>query len=1060
MMLLSRIRLVNWHFFSDVTVDLGIMSLLAGDNGSGKSTIIDALQYALVAKVQRIRFNAAATDRRTARTLESYTRAKVGADELDYLREECLSHVILEFDESGRRACAGIMVESFKEGECREHPWIVTDASLEEVMVYEEDRFLDPRRFREQVKAAGGRVCATKGEYNNRLTHLLGIFRRTGEINPYLEALVRSVSFTPFTSVHDFVCNYILDERTVDVGAMKENLLNYRAAEREAAAMEERILLLEDVSEKREALFQILGQIRRQDYLRLRLLVERERLALSRSTASLQEKEAALRELTAKIEEAAERKGRLGAQRDELHFSLARDESKAAYDRLKRDRDDLAKQIEVQEARVRRRETVSLRLRELLGRDVEAPAGEAAAVAEEIDRLNLDAAREELVAREHRRTLEGLKEERRGLEQGLLRYPPEVVALRSALKEGGIESEVFGELLEVADESKQEILESRLGRHRFALMVGKEDYQKALEIYDALPAETASIPLPNLARLKGEQVRPGSLAELVVPANPDARRLAAHLLGEVVVSKLAELTKHTDAVTEGAMRYAGEVADRGDKESRHRWYLGRRAVERRLAQILAEIPEIEGLLSESEARFAAAGKRVAELRQAEGLLRELEELSEAPTRLEILSGELKETEGRLGEIDTVGFESLQRQLDALEEMLRDLDRQNGGWIEERGGVTQQVANLRQRIDEHERELARHTAALDGFLAQQPEGPDALEAYYRDRMRGEGPKPDYDGILGRYDSSFRGLKTREENARKLLHVAKQRYNHEYNTLLSLEEDESTEYLELLDRYRKTELPEYRERIEHARKAAEQQFQEHFVARLNEYLIEAEESFKEINYILEEISFGKDSYRFTIHRRQDKRELMHAIATAAEVREVDGTLFAALKSEEERHSVEEVFEKILANDLDSPEVQEICDYRQYFVYDIRIRDSERVDEKSGKPLESYLSKVLREKSGGETQTPYYVAIAASFHRFYRDNPQAIRLVCFDEAFNKMDDERIGRMLDFFRKLNMQVVTAVPTEKIESVAPHMDVTNLVIRKNYDAFVRRYEHIPDAEP
>ena len=170
----------------------------------------------------------------------------------------------------------------------------------------------------------------------------MGIFRRSGEINPYLEALVRSVSFTPFTSVHDFVCNYILDERTVDVGAMKENLLNYRAAEREAAAMEERILLLEDVSEKREALFQILGQIRRQDYLRLRLLVERERLTLSRSTASLQEKEAALRELTAKIEEAAERKGRLGAQRDELHFSLARDESKAAYDRLKRDRDDLA----------------------------------------------------------------------------------------------------------------------------------------------------------------------------------------------------------------------------------------------------------------------------------------------------------------------------------------------------------------------------------------------------------------------------------------------------------------------------------------------------------------------------------------------------------------------------------------------------------------------------------------------------------------------------------------------------------------------------------------------
>jgi hypothetical protein len=45
---------------------------------------------------------------------------------------------------------------------------------------------------------------------------------------------------------------------------------------------------------------------------------------------------------------------------------------------------------------------------------------------------------------------------------------------------------------------------------------------------------------------------------------------------------------------------------------------------------------------------------------------------------------------------------------------------------------------------------------------------------------------------------------------------------------------------------------------------------------------------------------------------------------------------------------------------------------------------------------------------------------------------------------------RFLDFFRKLAMQVVTAMPTEKIESMAPHMDRNNLVLRRNYQAFVR----------
>jgi hypothetical protein len=44
-------------------------------------------------------------------------------------------------------------------------------------------------------------------------------------------------------------------------------------------------------------------------------------------------------------------------------------------------------------------------------------------------------------------------------------------------------------------------------------------------------------------------------------------------------------------------------------------------------------------------------------------------------------------------------------------------------------------------------------------------------------------------------------------------------------------------------------------------------------------------------------------------------------------------------------------------------------------------------------------------------------------------------------------------------MQVVTAVPTEKLESIAPYMHRTNLVLRTNYRAFVRDYEVHETAE-
>lgn len=1054
---LSRIRLVNWHFFGDTTVDIGPMTLLAGDNGSGKSTIIDAIQYALVARVQRIRFNAAATDRRTARTLESYTRAKVGADALDYLRGDCLSHVILEFRSDNRFSCAGIMVESFRDGDPREHPWILSDTRLSDVLVYEEERFLQPRHFREAIKRAGGKVFTSKREYNNNLTHLLGVHRRGHEFNPYFEALIRSVGFTPLNSVHDFVCDYILEERIVDVGAMKENLLNYRAAEREAAAMEERILLLEAVAEKRDSLVLVQAQIARQEYLRFRLLVEQERTALTETEEEQRREEEELRRLIGTLEEVEERRRRLGGQRDELRISLARDETRQAYERLRRDREDLIVRKGEQERRVARMDQLNGRINHLLERTGPVTDEVPATVAREAQEQNLAVAQKRIEVDDLKGRLVTLQGERAELKRGLLRYPPEVERLRAALAAEGIESHVFAELLEVTDETLQERIESWLGLDRFALLVERVHFRRAVEIYDGLEPEIALVPIPNLAAVTGEEIRAGSLAEAVTAANPDARRLTAALLGDVVRVEREHLTSQRFAVTESVMHHFDGRVRRPSQTDRTRWYLGRRALERRVEQIQEEIGVLETAAAEADSLLERLRERLRALEEAGRLLIALEELTDAPVRLESLSAELAETERRLSEIDTTGFDALQRQLDVVETMLRDVEESAGEAREAKGSRTARLVTLKEKRRNHAAELERHGLALQGFLDQEPERKEEFEAYYRDRMRNEGSRPDYGGIIRRYDASFRGLKTREENARKALLAAKRAYTQTYNAMMELDEDESRDYLDLLDRFKRTELPEYRERIEHARKEAERQFQEHFVARLNEYLMEAEESFKEINYILERISFGRDSYRFTINRRPDKSDLMHAIATAAEVQEVEDTLFASLKSDEERRSVEAVFEKILTNELDSPEVQEICDYRQYFIYDIRIRDNERVDNNTGKPLESFLSKVLREKSGGETQTPYYVAIAASFFRFYQDNPEAIRLVLFDEAFNKMDESRIGRMLDFFRELNMQVLTAVPTDKIETVAPHTDVTNLVMRRNYTAFIRRYEQLPE---
>ena len=104
----------------------------------------------------------------------------------------------------------------------------------------------------------------------------------------------------------------------------------------------------------------------------------------------------------------------------------------------------------------------------------------------------------------------------------------------------------------------------------------------------------------------------------------------------------------------------------------------------------------------------------------------------------------------------------------------------------------------------------------------------------------------------------------------------------------------------------------------------------------------------------------------------------------------------------------------------------------------------------------SKVCEEKSGGETQTPFYVTVAASFVQLYGNHigDEAVGLVMFDEAFNNMDDERIGGVLEFLNRLPLQMIIAAPPDKIQYIGPKMEETLLVLTDHKTSFVEEYRY------
>ena len=133
-----------------------------------------------------------------------------------------------------------------------------------------------------------------------------------------------------------------------------------------------------------------------------------------------------------------------------------------------------------------------------------------------------------------------------------------------------------------------------------------------------------------------------------------------------------------------------------------------------------------------------------------------------------------------------------------------------------------------------------------------------------------------------------------------------------------------------------------------------------------------------------------------------------------------------------------------------IERYTDFRTYLKFDL-----ETTDQNGSKQL---LSQTLNTKSGGETQTPFYIAVLASFAQLYQVNNvsgfvnNTVRLVVFDEAFNNMDDERIGGVLEFLRRLPLQILIASPPDKIQYISPFIEETLLVMTDEKTSFVERY--------
>ena len=250
----------------------------------------------------------------------------------------------------------------------------------------------------------------------------------------------------------------------------------------------------------------------------------------------------------------------------------------------------------------------------------------------------------------------------------------------------------------------------------------------------------------------------------------------------------------------------------------------------------------------------------------------------------------------------------------------------------------------------------------------------------------------------------------------------------------------------------DLERYAARLEQAQRDCKDRFRKDILFRMKDDIFNARRQFRELNKVMEQLTYGEEVYRFELGPSRDPQlaAFYQVIVDKGNQQMTDGDSLDNLAATADpiyERQVDELMEKIMA-DVDEntrarqegrrPEgvaLSDYVDYRTYLNYDIKVTNTVSGQQAS-------LSRVSRDSSGGENQAPFYVAICASLLQIYEKSENSIRLVLLDEAFSKMTSDRIRPMMELFRRLQLQVLLISTVEKSTAIQPYCDITYSIVR------------------
>lgn len=1079
----TRMCLNNWGGIDHKVLEFHeYVNLFSGKSGSGKSTVMDAIQVILYGSFSPSFLNKAADDAKNRRSVLSYLRGEQKDGSAN--RKDCdfCSVIALEIEDTGTHitTCIGIAFEVRKsDSEIKKFVYFSHSGKMpeseyltEQGVCYsnQEIKKLVSARTKSDDNRGKGEVNRIYGSKEAYLGTLYDVILGYIDQNRFITMEKSAIALKMTNGTGQFIRDYMFPKNTSNtIATISEQLDSYRQIKDKIEDLRKRIEILTDIQTSGQELVRLQSdKIRAEAMIRC---IGIEDLRARIQTAEEDKKIIAEKQeqLQGKIKERSTVRGEteqeliqvsadlkasdLGGKQqqyeelDERSRMLAdntRQWQKILQGMKNWEEDDVITDYisnpvlnmiaELNQGRVTEELCQNLHLKiESAKQNIEDEVEDYSEQRREIGKQ----------LKEKKRLVDDMKHDRKPYDENLR-------SARSALSQQlsdrygqTVKVQIFADLFDVQEEEWKNAIEGRMGRLKHSLITEPQYAHEAAVLFRNMK-QYENVDLINSKAIADSKpdCMEGSLYEAVKTQEAYVDVCLKRYLGHIIKCRsVEELEQVRDGVTPDCYSYSNFIFRHlKKKDYTTRACIGRRVSKARLAEYEKDVEE----LSRQEMQLDDLLRRLKEARDFECLKDEpshyvkLSRAGEELARVNKKKMELEETirslrEGAYKELEEKE-QSLQKQVKMVQE---ELDQTQG-----------ELARLGSRIGElsgeNESRRQQLEEKLQGYVPNE-----ALEQEVWELLK----KQSGQAVINRKKAQVADLEEKEQAQAETLRAARNRYIFAYPAgPFNGAETSNEAYEKLLEKYLTDFEPAYEEEFEKKCASIYKSLRENVIATIHGDIKAAKRHAYEINRLLRETNFSDSTYQIKIEPAKNENGQFFDMLMAEELDSknldnagIDGQISFG---EDAFYQKYEQKIKLLTDKFMPPkdedehlraqkrkEMEQYADYRNYLSFSM----FEQVTDEHGNVIrENFVDDMAGRDSGGEGQNPKYVALLAGFAMLYMQQSKRdskIKLVLLDEAFSKMDQERSAVCLKYARKMDLQLIVCVPDERLQSLIRNVD-------------------------